>query len=400
VKKSNNKYLYFLGGTIILFVLVQLLSPKQFNWTPTFSSRDKNPFGSFVLNDLLADIFPNQKIVNNNLTFYEATDSFDTDQNIIAIAIQMNLEGEDTRALLKMVDEGSHAFLSANYFAGLLADTLGLRTEDVLVNLNIQDLQLLQDSSYLKFTYGKPEREYFYKRSDVNTYFTDLDSIKSRAFVIAKNENGNPVTLRIPWGKGEFIINATPLAFTNNYLLYSNHRFISQTLSYLPERPIWWTEYYHLGRMESGSPLRVILRSEPLSWAYYLLMTSLLIFIIFEGKRKQRIIPIIKPLANSSLEFIRTIGNMYVQSGDHKAIAEKKITYFFEHIRSVYFLPAENHEEFANVLARKSGNSNEETEALLSLIKIIQRSPSIPDNMLMDLNKKIEKFNHLHQATI
>jgi cation transport regulator ChaC len=91
---------------------------------------------------------------------------------------------------------------------------------------------------------------------------------------------------------------------------------------------------------------------------------------------------------------------MYVQSGDHKAIAEKKIMYFFEHVRSVYFLPAENHEEFSNVLARKSGNSNEETEALLSLIKIIQRSSSIPENMLMDLNKKIEKFNHLHQAII
>lgn len=400
MKKSNNKYLYLLGGTILLFVLVNLFSPKQFNWTPTFSSKDKNPFGSFVLNDLLADIFPNHEIVNNNLTFYETADSINTDRNIIAIALQMSLEKEDTKALLSMVDGGAHAFLAANYFSGLFADTLGLHTEDVLVNLNLQDLQLLQDSSYLKFSYGKPEREYFYKRPDINTYFTDLDSIKAKAYVVAKNERGNPVTLRIPWGEGEFILNATPLAFTNNYLLYSNHRFISQTLSYLPERPIWWTEYYHLGRMESGSPLRVILRSEPLSWAYYLLMSALLIFIIFGGKRKQRIIPITKPLANSSLDFIRTIGNMYVQSGDHKAIAEKKITYFFEHVRSIYFLPQENHKEFANVLARKSGNSNEDTEALLSLIRIIQRSPNIPDSMLMDLNKKIEKFNHLGEATI
>jgi hypothetical protein len=131
----------------------------------------------------------------------------------------MSLEGEDTRALLKMVDKGASPFLSANYFSGLFADTLGLNTEDVLVNLNIQDIQLLQDSSYLKFSYGKPEREYFYKRSDINTYFTGLDSIKSKAYVIAKKESGNPVTLRIPWGKGQFILNATPLAFTNNYLL-------------------------------------------------------------------------------------------------------------------------------------------------------------------------------------
>lgn len=400
MKKSNNKYIYFLIGTIILFVLIHLLSPKQFNWTPTFSSRDKNPFGSFVMNQLLSDVFPDQKVINNNITFYEAHDSISNGRNIIALSIRMNLEKEDTKALLKMVDDGATAFLSANYFSGPFGDTLGIRTEDALMNLNIQDLQLTQDSTYLKFSYGKPSREYFYKRSDVNTYFTDLDSIKTKVYVVAQNESANPVTLRIPWGSGQFIINTTPLAFTNNYLLYSNHRFISQTLSYLPERPIWWTEYYHLGRMESGSPLRVILRSEPLSWAYYLLMTTLLIFIIFGGKRKQRIIPVIKPLTNSSLEFIRTVGNMYVQSGNHKAIAEKKITYFFEHIRSAYFLPPENHEEFSNVLAKKSGNSNDDTEALLSLIKIIQRSPIISDKMLMDLNKKIEKFNHLHRTTI
>ncbi|HEX5168047.1 MAG TPA: hypothetical protein VFW11_02655, partial [Cyclobacteriaceae bacterium] len=353
--KNNSKYIFFLILTVVLFVLVHLLSPRQFDWTPTFSSRDKNPFGDFVLNSMLPDLFPNQDVVNNNVTFYEASDSLLTNKNIIAIANYMTLPPEDTRALLSAIDSGSYAFISANYFRGLFPDTLGIYTNDVLLNMELQDIAVLQDTSYLRFAYGKSDREYFYKRSDINTFFSNLDSIKVKAYTIAENENGDPVTLRLPWGKGQIIINSTPLAFTNNYLLYRNHRFISQTLSYFPDREIWWTEYYQLGRLESMSPLRVILKNESLAWAYYLIIVSLLIFIIFEGKRKQRIIPIIKPLANTSLEFIRTIGNMYIQAGNHKAIAEKKINHFMDSIRSNYFLPNENHDEFITILARKSG---------------------------------------------
>lgn len=391
--KKNNKYIYLLIGTIVLFVLIHVLSPRQFNWFPSFSARDKNPFGAYVLNSLLPDLFPGQEIHHNNITFYESADSLLADRNIMALSTNMYLGAEDTRTLLNHVDSGANAFLSANYFSGLFSDTLGLQTTDVLVNINLDDLSAIQDSSYLQFSYGKSEREYFYRQADINTFFI-RDSLNVKAFVIAKNAYGSPVTLRIPWGKGQLIVNSTPLAFTNNYLLYRNHRFISQTLSYLPERSLWWTEYYQLGRMESGSPLRVILNNESLSWAHYVLLAALIIFIFFEAKRKQRIIPIIKPLPNSSLEFIRTIGNMYIQSTNHKAIAEKKINHFYDHIKSAYFLPAETHEEFITTLSRKSGNSKDDTEALLSLIKIIQRSTTITTGMLMDLNGKIEKFNH------
>jgi hypothetical protein len=392
--KKNSKYIFLLAATVVLFVLVHLFSPKQFDWTPTFSSRDKNPFGSYVMNTMLPDLFPGQEVSNYNITFYEASDSILAGKNIIAIASFMTLTPEDTRALLNVVDSGATAFLSATYFRGHFSDTLGIHNVDVLTKIGFQNLELLQDTSHLHFVYGKYDREYFYRQSDINTFFA-LDSLKTDVYIIARNEYDDPVTLRIPWGKGELIVNSTPLAFTNNYLLYRNHRFISQTLSYLPERPIWWTEYYQLGRLESLSPLRVILKSEALSWAYYLLMAATVIFIFFEGKRKQRIIPVIKPLANTSLEFIRTIGDMYIQAGNHKAIAEKKINHFLDRIRTSYFLPHETHEEFPVMLARKSGNSQEETEAVLRLIKVIQRSTTISPEMLLDLNKKLENFNHL-----
>ena len=48
-----------------------------------------------------------------------------------------------------------------------------------------------------------------------------------------------------------------------------------------------------------------------------------LLFIIFHAKRKQRIVPVIEPLQNSSAEFVKTIGNLYLQEGNFKDMANK-----------------------------------------------------------------------------
>ena len=156
--KKTNKNIYLLIGTVVLFVLIHVLSPRQFNWFPSFSAKDKNQFGAYVLNSLLPDLFPGQTISHNNITFYESADSLLAGRNIMALSTNMILEAEDTRTLLNHVDSGANAFLSATYFSGLFSDTLGLETKDVLLNLNVDDLSALQDSSYLQFSYGKSER--------------------------------------------------------------------------------------------------------------------------------------------------------------------------------------------------------------------------------------------------
>lgn len=391
---KNRKYIFLLGVTIVAFVLVQLLSPRQISWVPTFSAEDKNPFGSYVLAEHLEQIFPEQAIVHTNLTFYEMLDSAAADVNIVAIATSLSLGKEDTDALLNTVAEGGHAFLAADYFEGKLADTLGLAMGSVAYKLKLFDKKQLKDSSFIFFSHNT-RIHHPYRQDDMNNYFDQLDSLKTNAFIVAKNEYNEVTTLRIPWGKGELILSSSPLAFTNNYVLYHNDDFIEGTLSYLPVLPVWWTEYYQMGRQESGSPLRVILNDRALAWAYYIMLVTLLVFVIFESKRKQRIIPIIKPPKNATLEFVKTIGNMYLQANNHKAIAEKKVIYFFDLMRSKYFLPAEHSLGFAEALARKSGNTIEDTKVLLTAIQLIQQSKQISVDMLYDLNNRIEKFQRV-----
>ena len=58
---------------------------------------------------------------------------------------------------------------------------------------------------------------------------------------------------------------------------------------------------------------RQILQSQALKWAFYMTLISLILFVIFRGKRTQRIIPVIDPLKNATLDFTKTIGDLYYQ---------------------------------------------------------------------------------------
>jgi hypothetical protein len=146
--------------------------------------------------------------------------------------------------------------------------------------------------------------------------------------------------------------------------------------------------------MEGSTPLRFILSNESLRWACYITIISILIFIVFEMKRKQRIIPVITPLANTTLEFVGTIGNLYYQSAEHKNIAEKKIHFLMDQIRTKYLINTGSLDEsFIVALARKSGKPEESVRALVKEILTIQSRDKISSGELIDFNRKIEKFN-------
>ncbi|MBY0434655.1 MAG: hypothetical protein K2U26_11145 [Cyclobacteriaceae bacterium] len=388
--KKDWKYILYLSLAFGLFIIIQMLGPKQYSWLPTYAVKDKNPFGGFVLKELLPQIFTEKKISVTNQTLYELKDTIPPKENIIILAHSLNLEKEDSEALLTYVADGGHAFMSAQSFYGKLADTLHLTTYDYLFKNGLYEQR--KDTSYLNFVNPQLDtsEHFIFRRENIHNYFGRFDS--TRTTVIARNDYKQPVTLRITWGKGEFIFNCTPLAFTNIYtLLRNNHDFVSTTLSHLPLQNIHWLQYYNVGRLEAATPLRFILSREPLAWAYYITVGSLLLFMIFEAKRKQRIIPIIRPLENTSLEFVGTIGNLYYQRSDHKNIAEKKILFFFDQVRTSYSLLPQT-ENLLLLLAKKSGKPLEDVKQLLHLIESIRKKERIEKEELIELNKQIEKF--------
>ena len=114
---------------------------------------------------------------------------------------------------------------------------------------------------------------------------------------------------------------------------------------------------------------------------------------VFNAKRRQRIIPIVKPLENTTVGFVKTISNLYYETQDHKNLIDKKITYFLEKIRSDYNLDTTNlNDEFITKLSQKSGKNKESVKKTINFINWLRTKNEFFEENLLKLNTHIEKF--------
>ncbi len=402
---------------------------RTFDWRITLSEYDKDPYGTFLTFELLNDLFPDkhcEKLKNsiyqtvNNYKYhseseYEYEDEYEEDSfdeleeviveedpplfyekpNFVFLSLVFQLHDKDSRALEEIVHAGAHAFIGSFKLQTSIAELA-----DIENSYNFDSTQ----KSFVLTTLPDGEK-YTYINGTVNNFFTKLPA---NADTLALNQNGQPVLIRLPHGKGAFIISCAPVAYTNFNILKKgdNYHFAAHSFSKLPiENTIWrsnyvsyeYPEYERNANNNSDRPgILSFIHSEPaLTWAFYLALGTILLFMIVAIKRKQRIIPIQSPPSNSTLEFVNTIGQLYLQRGNHKNIAEKMITYFLEYIRSKYYINTNvvNH-EFIERLSVKSGVSHKEINEIFNLCNYIQTlgDKEVNQSHLIDLNRRIDKF--------
>ena len=408
--KQHRIYLVILLITIIGFILVEIYKPKPVDWTPTFSNKDKIPYGCELLYKVLPNIFPNQKISDEKVPIFskKRTVKLPPKSNYLYVFSYFRVDSLSLVKLLDYVQKGNSVFIASENFFGL-DDTLHFQTSYV------KDLAI-NDSASINFINPTIRKlsNYKYQNQAADTYFDIKDSTKNRKLftILGKNSKGFPNFIRVNFGKGMFFLNSVPMAFTNFYMVKNdNADYAFKALSYLPEQPIFWDEYVNkisIGKSVKSisksreakgqedvqeSPFKFIVSQPALKWAYFITLSALLIYLIFEGKRRQRIIPIMEIPKNTSLQFVETIGSLYYNQKDHKTIAEKKITHFLAYIRTKFYLKTtEIDQEFKTDLSNKSGISLQEINDLFDYLSFVQNNEYIAENQLIILNKQVENF--------
>ncbi len=389
---------------IVLFLLIILAEnykPKPLDWTPTFSKEDKIPYGNYLLYELLPNLFPKQKIQTVYQPIYnQVTEANKEEQikNFIFINNSFKVDGLDIEYLQSFVGNGNHVFIAANHLIEAIEDTFNLSVNTDFSPFWGEDGE--RDSTALNFIHDslKMEIPYRYKKYTVNFYFEKMDSLYTQILGQDSKGRANFIKIQRPQ-QGAFYFHAAPLAFTNYNMVDSlNVNYIEKVFSHLPQASVYWDEYYKVGRNESATPLRYILSSKALRSALYLGLGAMLLFVLFESKRRQRIIPEMPPLENTSLEFTKTVGMLYYQNGDHKDIMNKKIIYFFDHLRSKYGIKSAKLRTY-NIeapifeqLASRSGVPLKDVKILFNLISILQKKPQISPDELMRFNKMMIRF--------
>jgi hypothetical protein len=195
------------------------------------------------------------------------------------------------------------------------------------------------------------------------------------------------------YGLGKIYFHTQPQVFTNYHLLSGNIEYASKVLSYLPIRKTVWDNYYKPYRFINQSPMRYVLSQPPLQSAYYLMLLTLLLYFVVESKRRQRVITVLKPLVNRSLQFVKTIGSLYFNQKNNTDLARKKIIYFKEFLRERYYLSTISlTEEYVVLVSKKSGLPIDMVQSLFEIMELYQTTPAVSDHGLIDLNRRMELF--------
>ncbi len=385
--------LYLFGGALLLviYIALQFNTPKATNWSATYINSKTTPFGTYVTYNRIKDIFPKASVLARRQQMADVLPYEESTGNAyIIICGFMQPNEDDITSLKDFAAAGNNVFIAAESFGNTLRDSLGAACE------------LYEDEDakveYINFTnpHLDAERQYHIDKDAITNYFTELDTARTVALGLNSNRRANLVRIKV--GKGNIYLSANPKMFTNYSVLKSQGASYSSTaLSYLGSpKKIIWDEFYTQGSASLNSPLRFLLENEPLRNAWYITLFGVIAFAIYELKRRQRIIPVIPPVANTSLEFVNVVGNVYFERHDNLDIAFKKIHYFLSDVRERYFMKTNRiDEEFIELLAKKSGIEQSFIRGMANYMNYIFAQTSVTDQELIELNKLIEKFNTL-----
>lgn len=362
----------------------------------TYSKKDKEPFGAYVFHRQVEQYYYNNSInpVKRNFeSFWNAAE--DTSAVYINISKNLFLSRADLTSMLSFVYRGNSLFISSNRIDKALLDTLGCSVKQESYDEFFPEMKYTSVSLNDTIYHDPAVYQYFYL-----PFYNHFSKIKNEdAVILGKNSYG-PNFIVLFYGRGRFYLHTEPRALSNYFLLQKdNYNYFKNIFSFTPASPehVYWDDYNNKinFRQSEGnkSSLSVLLQYPGMAWAFWLLLLFGFLYILFGGKRRQRIVPPIPPNKNTTLAFTETIGRLYLQKKDNRNIADKLITYFMEHIRNQYFLNT-NHldDSFIATVARKANHSQEKTATLFSTIRNIQQSGQISDEDLLSLNQQLEHF--------
>ena len=403
--KKYTSYLIAFG--VLAFIALMVIAAnrrlsKKMDERITLRQRDKIPYGFAAAADLSVSLFPNVSIYSDEKApgDWGNIQPDSGKQAVILVAAYFNADDAEINSLMNFVNKGNHVFIIAQSFSeetqsafhfsysqNGLAPFFGVGDDSLRVRL-VQP-NFAADSFYIY-----PGRKF-------ESWFERLDTTHTR--ILGRNES-HPDFIQMNYGDGAVFIHSAPLAFSNYFILHKNNiHYFEQVLSVLPAdlTRLAWNEYYLVkrgsrNRDNNGKEpnwLSVLLRYKEFKWGFGLLVFALLLWVLLNSRRKQRIIPAHPKPANESLDFVKTMGRLYYDRKDHQNLARKMSTYFLEHVRTGYKLPTHTLDEsFIESLHYKSGYSRGDLNEIISFIEYIRGGGNINEQQLINFHNQLESF--------
>lgn len=368
---------------MIILALFEVNKKETTDWRKNFDTGEKSPFGLFVFDAEIKSLFSNKIHKTSQAPYDYYNENKKGRHNILVI--ENNIDSESWKKILNEVSEGSDAMLIVSNIPQEISDSIGYYDSKIS----------FEDENVLKLTDKKYQNDFIkLDKFPSGRGFTYIKpGVEVLGKTVEKNNTDQANFIKVKFGKGNIFVHCEPLFITNYYLLKpGNVKYAQDIFSYLDgKETIWFVES---NTKQSQFFLRFILSNPALKYAWWLLTGGLFLFIVFNAKRKQRIVPIIEPLKNTSVDFVKSIGNLYLQEGDFHDMMAKKAQYFLNRVRMELLIDTQNlDEDFAKKLQMKTGKSLEMINEAVVLIKNAQNPYAlVVKEDLVRMNKLLDEI--------
>jgi hypothetical protein len=423
-----NTRAFLITGLVIATcaLLLFLLSSRRYNWNENYREDPSLPYGSSLLLELIKEsLTPNQTFiyVADSLRNAFVLDSLAPASTYLFIGREYYADSADVAFLSEFVKAGHTAIFISHTFNNRLFSTFldDFDADYEFIPWDVQSSRLVRytDTSTVLTLTSAPELKHEIK----NVYDQRVVDKVWAAFppslvtkdgqellYLGETDNGGSNLVRFFFGKGSVYLHSTPLAFSNYWLRTKpGFDYASVVLKAIGSGDLIWDGYNREFRFNRGdfTPprythedgiLAFILANEGLKAAWYLLLATAALYLLFGARRTQRPVPVVIPPRNTSIAFAETIGTMYRQENEHKKLTRLKMRLFKAHVRERYGLSTqlvnENRDVFISRLAERSHCEEKIIRDIFEIYDIIEGRDDRDGSKLIRFHNALSQFTH------
>lgn len=392
---------------VLLFIvlLFEIREVADYDWQKRYRYDSDEPYDALVFSEMIAERFDSVVIIDkrDDLSAFQDT----TEQNAlhILLAPSVNISGQYAREYIDFLARGNQSIIITNYF------NLSHNEQYLPVyNIPFRDsiLHITLDDSRDTFRFIHYDDDF---SSAKLTFINALSPLYEESIPIIGNvQDDNAVMSYLSIGDGCLYYYYNPLPFANvmskqeDYLPHFNQTFSrfdpDQVILDHPSKHKFGTSRRGSGGsgglgndngINENTPLAYVMLNPSLRWAYYLLLATLLLYVIFRGKRRQKVIPILPKNENTSLEFVETLSHLYKSQNQNAKLVPHMKDIFINKVRAKYFLDY-NDPDFAIKLSKKSKIDIQEIEVLMTRFENAENNYSFSDDQFLRLNQRLDTF--------
>ena len=392
------------------------------HWEETYSPDGRQPFDLYALHELLAARPGGLTDLTDTAAFARLDTSRGSDYLFVG-----HLPFYDEAAVTRLLDyvaRGNNAFLAANAvpedlayhlfgddcYYGQFEDSTGYAGEERFPRVAVD--------SFVAYRYPSGDSFHLINVRYWQTRRVGMPTISDRLLCDTALDNqvlGSLDTLginfiRVGWGEGDFYFHSNPVLLTNWFVLDSTaYRYPASVLSVLGSGPVYWDEVhrryltdpatvaadereYTGGRnlLNGNRTLLYVQRHPALALAWYTLLGGALLYVVFRGRRRRRIIPTLPVRDNFSRRLIDTVSRLVLQKGNHAALAQRELSSLRFHLLQYRGIRWREGEPLPGDLGERLGLSDEVMDRARSQIRLVERGKALAEGDLLRFYRAVE----------